>query len=87
VNTCACGEPASANGRECGACYRERLRSVSNGYRPSVHRRWDGRLERYRQTRMEGSQPRGTTTAAIDEARQLSDLTGQAFRADTGGFV
>lgn len=80
---CACGAPATANDRECGSCFRERLGSVSAASAsPAENRSWANRLERYRATRAEGSQPSSTRTQAIDDARRLSDATGRAFRSD-----
>lgn len=80
---CECGESASANGRECGACYRGRLVSVGRTSDPGKKRRWYSRLEQYRAVRSEGSQPRGTKTRDIEEAKRASDAMGEAFRADT----
>jgi hypothetical protein len=88
---CACGKPATANGRECPGCFRGRLLSVRNGFTPTrvqgqidplKSRRWDSRLERYRSTRKEGIQPATTRSADIDTARRLSDETQEPFRAD-----
>ncbi len=93
VPRCRCGEPATANGRECGACFRDRLCSVHNGYTPTrtvgagqvdpaKTRRWDSRLEDYRKVRHEGSQPAGTKRRQIDAAKRRSDEAQAAFRAD-----
>lgn len=83
VNTCACGAPATANDRECPVHFLERIGSISHMVSsPASNRRWDNRLERYRATRAEGSQPTSTRTRDIDAARAASDETGQAFRAD-----
>jgi hypothetical protein len=88
---CACGAPASSNGRECPACFRDRLATVSNGFTPTREhgqidpeksRRWDSRLEDYRRTRAEGSQPRSTRRRDIETAKATSDRAGRAFRAD-----
>lgn len=90
---CACGREATANGRECGVCFRERVGSVRIGFSPTRSpgagmmdparsRRWDTRLQRYADTRREGIQPRGTKNRDIDEARRLSDKAQAAFRAD-----
>lgn len=95
MELCACGQPATANGRECVACWRDRVSSVNTAFHPTAGRelgvtankKWFGRLERFRQTAAEGSVPRGTSTAAIDEARRVSDETGQAFRADYEGRI
>jgi hypothetical protein len=91
LERCACGAPASANGTECPACYRERLGSVNSGFTPTrsrgqidpaKSRRWDGRLEDYRRTRAEGIQPRSTRQGDIDAAKRLSDRIQEPFRAD-----
>jgi len=88
---CACGAPATANGRECPSCFLGRLFTVGNGFTPTrdrgqidpkKSRRWDSRLEDYRRVRMEGSQPRTTKRRDIDAAKRASDTAGQAFRAD-----
>jgi hypothetical protein len=89
---CACGAEATANGRECPPCYRRRLRSVSSGFAPSgaggavidpiASRRLEGRLEEYRASRAEGIQPRTTRRSDVQKAKELSDRTGSAFRAD-----
>lgn len=93
---CACGSEATANGVECPSCYRERLGSVSNGFTPTRGRaRFDSskgrkhmsRLERYKATREEGSQPASTKAADIDAARAVSDATGKPFRADLAGAL
>lgn len=96
METCACGEPASANGRECPECFRVRLGSVQQGFAPTrslkagqmdrtASKRWEHRLEDYQHTRQEGIQPLTTRTRDIEEAKRASDETGQAFRADIVG--
>ena len=93
LERCACGEPATANGRECPTCYRERLGSVNNGFAPTrslgagqmdrtKSKRWDGRLEDYAKTRHEGSQPATTRRRDIEASKRISDVTGRAHRAD-----
>lgn len=92
-STCACGAPPTANGRECGDCYRSRLGSVSVGFAPTrslgagqvdtqASRRFENRLHDYAAVRHEGIQPRGTKRRDIDEAKAISDTAGAAFRAD-----
>lgn len=91
VETCACGAPASANGRECATCFRARLGSVSNHYTPSrtlgtnpkAQGVWDRRLESYRSARVEGIQPASTQQRDIDNAKAASDALGTAYRADS----
>lgn len=86
MSECACGAPATANGRECAGCFRSRISTVGHAKSsPADNRRWDGRLERYAATRAEGSLPMATTDRAIDTARAASDETGRAFRADMFG--
>jgi hypothetical protein len=91
---CACGAPATANGRECPGCWRERLGTVRTLFAPTrsigagqvdrtLSKRWDSRLEDYRATRAEGIQPQGTRQEQIDVAKRLSDDAGEAFSART----
>lgn len=91
---CACGTPATANGRECGSCFHGRLSTVRNGFTPTrgrnqidpaKSRRWDNRLEDYRRVRMEGSQPRTTKRRDIDAAKRISDDRQESYRADRLG--
>lgn len=92
LQRCTCGEPATANERECGSCYRSRLGSVSVGFAPTAgvdiagNRIAARKLERYAQARREGIQPVTTQERDVDMAMRASDETGQAFRADTGGM-
>lgn len=91
ARVCACGQPATANGRECPPCYRERLGSVTltsappmragaSGRDPNV--RWQRRLDDYARTRAEGIQPSTTRQQEIDDAKRVSDEMGTAFRGD-----
>jgi hypothetical protein len=81
---CACGRPATANGRECPRCFRVRLGTVHSAYTPSrteghdpkAQRRLDRRLESYRRARAEGLQPRTTRQKDVDDARRIADATG-----------
>jgi len=93
LERCACGEPATANGRECPDHFRERLGSVQQGFAPTrtlgagqmdrtASKRMESRLEDYRKVRYEGIQPLSTRQRHIDQAKELSDLTGSAHRAD-----
>ena len=93
LERCACGEPAVANGTECSTCFLERLRSVNNGFAPTrslgagqmdwtKSKRWESRLEDYRKTRHEGSQPATTRRRDIEASKRISDVTGRAHRAD-----
>lgn len=86
---CACGALATANGRECPACYRDRLLGISNHYtptrtegsNPTAQATWDRRLDDYASVRAEGIQPRSTSRAAIEEAKQISDQIQAPFDA------
>lgn len=87
---CRCGREATANGRECPSCFRERIGSVNNGYtpsrargsmRPEENRKWDARLERYASLRRQGVQPESTKSRDIEKADRLSQATGEPFRA------
>lgn len=85
MSVCACGAPATANGRECGACFHERLASVVLKVPPAGRpygRAFDARLQRFRDTAAEGSVPRAVTDAAIVEARRTSDETGRPFSTE-----
>lgn len=93
---CACGADATANGRECGSCFRERLGTVHSGFAPSRSagagqvdpvktRRFENRLEDYRAVRYEGSQPRTTRRRDIDATKAASDVLGSAVRHDRVG--
>jgi hypothetical protein len=69
-----------------GACLK--AASVRVAYCDSVNRqdytrqkKWDAELASYRAARAEGIEPAGTTQKQIDQARKVSDLTGQAFQA------
>jgi hypothetical protein len=101
MNLCACGQPATANGRECPKHWRERISTVVIAYHPTASaervsqtggridptasKAHERRLEDYRSVRAEGIQPKGTTQDQIDEAKRLSDETGAAFDAGARG--
>lgn len=91
ITRCACGEPASANGRECASCFRDRLASVNSGFTPTrsagagqidpvKSHRWDHRLEDYRKVRKEGSQPKSTKRRDIEATKRASDQIGAPIR-------
>lgn len=42
-------------------------------------------LDEYRAVRAEGIQPEGVSMKAINQARQITDITGTPFRADEVG--
>ncbi len=92
-STCACGAPATVNGRECAEHWRERISTVNTAFAPTrtagagqidpeKSRRWDSRLEDYAKVRHEGSQPQTTRRRDIEAAKRISDATQEAFRAD-----
>ena len=89
---CACGEPATANGRECSVHFRERVGSVNSAFTPSrtagagqidpiKSRRWGNRLEDYRKVRKEGSRPKTTRRRDIEATKRASDQVGAPVRA------
>jgi len=89
---CACGQPATFNGRECPSCARDRLGSVNSAFTPTrtagagqvdpvKSRRWDNRLEDYRKVRKEGSRPKSTKRRDIEATKRASDLAGAPVRA------
>lgn len=90
---CACGAPATANGRECGDCFRARLGSVNSGFAPTrslgagqmdpakTHS-FESRLDDFRRVAAEGSVPKTTQRAAIEQAKRISDRTGRPYLAD-----
>ena len=95
---CWCGAEANANATECSVHYLERLRSVQTAFAPTrslgagqtdrtKSKRWDGRLEEYRKVRMEGSQPASTKRSDIERAKEISDRTGSAHRADAAALA
>jgi hypothetical protein len=84
---CRCGAPATSGSArlECSDCFRERLGTINSGFAPTrsggagqvdpvKSRRWGSRLEDYRRTRAEGSQPRSTRRRDIDLAKRASDI-------------
>ena len=44
-------------------------------------RKWDRELEAYRTARAQGIQPAGTSMKKVQEAVQISEKTGQAYKA------
>lgn len=83
MTVCTCGAEATANGRECGRCFHERVSSVVLKVPPSYRpygRAFEARLKRFRDTAAEGSVPRAVSEAAITEARRTSDRTQKAFK-------
>ena len=58
------------------------LVKASMGQDGTEQKRWDRELNSYYNARMEGIQPDGTTTAKIDQAKELSDKAGAAYGRD-----
>lgn len=95
MTLCACGAPATSGSShdECPGCFRDRIRSVRSGFAPTrslgagqmdpakTHT-FENRLDDFRSVAAEGSVPRTTRRDAIEEAKRVSDQTGEAFRAD-----
>ena len=65
------------------ACYRNAdIKTAAlnpDGFTVERERRWFGELDAYNQARKEGIEPDGTTQAAVDRARKISDLTGKPY--------
>jgi hypothetical protein len=51
------------------------------GYDPARNKRWDSRIDSYKEARSHGVQPAGTKRSQIDAAVKASDATGEAFVA------
>lgn len=45
-------------------------------------KRWNAELDAYNAARKEGIEPDGTTFAAIDRARRISDATGKPYNGE-----
>lgn len=52
------------------------------GFDFSREKRWNAELDAYNTARAEGIEPDGTTFAAIDKARKISDMTGKAYNGE-----
>lgn len=52
---------------------------TSTGNDRSKNKQWEKRLEAYRDERRMGNQPAQTTTAAIEQAKRISDITGKPY--------
>jgi len=59
---------------------------AASSKQPVSAKKWDSRLQAYRDARKEGIEPRGTSWQAINEARSLSDKVGKAYNGDTNSF-
>jgi hypothetical protein len=58
------------------------LIKASMGQDATEQKRWDRELGSYYAARKEGIQPDGTTTAKINEAKEMSDKAGAAYGRD-----
>lgn len=69
-----------------GACLRSKnlkthVETPGTGYSPAAYKRWDKRIDAYKDARANGIQPAGTKQSQIDAAVKASDASGQAFQA------
>lgn len=64
-----------------GACLRAKGIQVGDLMNTGIQKAGAQNLERYRQARKEGIQPRSTRPADVQAAIQISDQTGKAFQA------
>lgn len=58
------------------------LVKASMGQDGTAQKRWDRELASYYSARKEGIRPDGTTTAKIDQAKEMSDKVGAAYGRD-----
>ena len=54
---------------------------TSTGNDRSANKKWERRLQSYRDERAAGNRPAQTTTAAIEHAKRASDATGKPYVA------
>ncbi len=69
-----------------GECLRSKnlkthVETPGTGYSPAAYKRWDQRIDAYKDARAQGIQPKGTKQSQIDAAVRVSDATGTAFQA------
>lgn len=86
MNKCSTGCPDQGTHATWGECMRAKNTRVAwaasaSGLDRTAEKKWDAELQLYRDARAEGIQPAGTTTEKINQARELSDLTGKPFDA------
>lgn len=48
----------------------------------TAQKKWDARLDSYRDAKSQGINPQGTKTNQIRQALDISDVTGQAFNPE-----
>lgn len=58
------------------------LESTSPSFTRERSRKFDAELDAYASAVKEGIQPAGTSMAAIDQAKRITDVTGVPYRAD-----
>ena len=87
---CTSGCPTQ-NHASYGECLRSKAPVISYcnsaaGKDYTKQKRWDRELDAYQAAKRQGIQPEGTRMSQIQEAVELSDTVGKAYRADTGSF-
>jgi len=87
THICKCSWAATPH-ETYGACLRSKGMHVAPSATPSASgieaggvRKWDRRLERYRDARKAGITPASTRSKHINQAVRISDRTGTAFDA------
>lgn len=83
---CSSGCPTPGAHATWGECMRAKNTRVgwaasAAGRDKTRDKNWDRELQEYRDARAQGIQPRGTSTAAIREAVDISQVTGKAYDA------
>lgn len=88
---CSSRCPRPGSHKTFGQCIR--AMNVKVGYCRSVagldasrEKAWQKELSYYKDTRAQGIQPEGTTTAKIRQAVEISDRAGKAYDAGTRSF-
>lgn len=83
----ACSSTCATQDHESfGACLRAKnlkthVETPGTGYSPAAYKKWDKRIDSYKEARAQGILPSGTKQSQIDAAVKASDSTGQAFVA------
>jgi hypothetical protein len=88
--TCSSGCPTQDH-RSYGECLRSKAPKIAfcnsaAGQDYTKQKRWDRELDAYQDAKRQGIQPEGTRLSQINEAVELSNTVGRAYRADTGAF-
>ena len=84
---CSSSCPAPGTHASMGECLRSKGIKVAytnsaGGWDATRQKKWDAELDAYRAATAEGIQPATTRMHDIQEAKRISDKTGQPFRAD-----